>query len=864
MVPDLDAIWREYAGSAAARRPDFRFDPDFYAARYGDAARLTDPAERAAHFAGTGRAEGRHATLYQATKAEAEDLDAAVAFLAREPRIKLAIDARQPDAAELLFELMALGDPLDKTVADFSVLHYRTISPDLHGSDLNLFLHYVKFGYHEGRPVLAVLRRNVRQGGRAFDPARRTVIVATHEFSATGAPIVALDLAVRAADTFNVVVLGLRLKSGELIERFVDTSVMTVISENPDRELQYLEPGTPLDTAAFAVLNSIECFPFIKVLVARQIPFASYVHEFTEYSLPAYKSVITTLYAERVLFSSETVQKSWTGVLADAAFDVERDSAIIPQAALIQGAVPADDYHAARATLSRLIGREVGDARVVYGAGHVHWRKGTDIFVMAAKQGRRTNPDTIFVWIGDGLDHEDFHIGVWVEKHLQDARVNTPDGNLFYLPAGPYYADVCRAADILFLTSRLDPLPNVVFDAAKYGCATVLFEGASGFDDERYRAVPTLWRVPFGDLAAAAETIAAIPAKSEMDGAFAVRPAGEGAVAEAAPPSEPLPVFDQILAGLEPRPAAPVPEGDYDVGILFGPGDAPERRARERRTLWRHGRRAIWPSREAAERAIEASDNWVHRTLRIAPYRDAPPERLPAYSIHVHAHYTDGFAADLTRYAAYRHAARVLATTDTEAKADTLAEAGEAAGIPIEVRLVPNRGRDILPFLSLFTGEEDENALWCHVHQKKSLGLGPTSPGEVWRTFLMTILLGGPERISSALAMVRQPHVGLAGAFDPYIVGWTGSRRLLAPLQARLDRPLPEHPLLFPIGNMFWAKAGVVNAMRRLFGDDYPWPNEPIAGDGTVFHLIERLWPMAAALSGRDSVFLDKADARRV
>nr|ADI18727.1 lipopolysaccharide biosynthesis protein [uncultured Rhizobiales bacterium HF4000_32B18] len=881
--PDLTALWREFAAldrhGRLARRPDFRFDPDFYGGRNPDIAGEKDPAARARHYADVGAAKGRHPTLYHETRAEAQGVDRAVAFLVREPRLKAAVEAKVPGAAELAFELMALGDPVDKAVADFSVHHYRTVSSDLPAaSDIALFLHYMKAGYREGRPVLATLRRNVHPGARAFDPARRTVIVATHEFSATGAPLVALDLATGAAERCNVVVMGLRAKSGALIARFAEVAVSVIVTERPFEEWPFFDP-CPLDAADVAILNSVECFPFVKALVARRIPFVSYVHEFTNYTLPAYKAVVTALYAERVLFSSETVRRSWAGVLADADFDVAADSAIVPQAELIPGAVPAADYRAARTRLSALLGTEVGDRRVVYGAGEVHWRKGTDIFAMLAAQGRRTDPDTLFVWIGDGLDHEDFHIGVWVEKHLSDGAVNDPAGNLFHLPAGPYYRDVCRAADVLFLASRLDPLPNVVFDAVALGCAVVLFEGASGFDDARYRGEPAMWRVPFGDLAAAGEAVARSPAKTLRDGAFAVRPEAaarcEAAASTAAAPGVP----DLFARVVEPSPPAAAEEdegaaaGDYDVGILYGPGDPPALRARERRAIWRHGRRAIWPSRAAAERAVAASDNWVHRTLRLAPYGETDAEDdPPPYSVHVHAHYTDGFAEDLAGFAAWRHAARVVATTDTEAKAAEIAAAGRNGGVAIETRVVANRGRDVLPFLELFDGSEDDNALWCHVHLKKSVGLGPTSPGAVWRAFLMRILLGGPERLSTALALIRAPEAGLVGAFDPYVMGWTGSRRLLAPLQARLDgweadggrRPLPDHPLLFPVGDMFWVKAGVVNAMRRLFGADYPWPGEPLPGDGTVYHLIERLWPTAAALAGRDSVFVDKPDERRV
>jgi hypothetical protein len=68
-------------------------------------------------------------------------------------------------------------------------------------------------------------------------------------------------------------------------------------------------------------------------------------------------------------------------------------------------------------------------------------------------------------------------------------------------------------------------------------------------------------------------------------------------------------------------------------------------------------------------------------------------------------------------------------------------------------------------------------------------------------------------------------------------------------------QPLPAQPLLFPVGNMFFCRARVATAMLDLFGPDYPWPEEPIAMDGTEYHLIERLWPAVAAKLGLESRF---------
>ena len=206
----------------------------------------------------------------------------------------------------------------------------------------------------------------------------------------------------------------------------------------------------------------------------------------------------------------------------------------------------------------------------------------------------------------------------------------------------------------------------------------------------------------------------------------------------------------------------------------------------------------------------------------------------------------------------------MVVTTDTTTKAGQIERFGADAGVSVEVRLVGNRGRDILPFIELFDeGEHDPDDLWCHIHLKRSLALGPNSPGELWRTFLMRILLGDGEYLSNGIALAAQKHVGLVTAFDPHVIGWTGSFRLFEKLERLLPGEIPPHPILFPIGNMFWTKARVIASMRTIFPPDYPWPSEPIANDGTEFHLMERLWPAAAAMEDLDTVYLEKADQRR-
>ena len=868
-----DRLWRDLGG--AAHRPDFRFDETFYGGLYPDT--ISPDSDPYLHYLAHGRREGRVANRYGLAvyNVDPSGIHEELARLVLDPELRAAIREGRPGAAELAFELISLGDPIDRTVSNFSQSHYLRASPDLRSFPAGPLVHYLKHGRKEGRRTLGVLRRNVREGGRAFDPDRPTCLVASHEFSKTGAPVVALEIAREAARTHNVVVMALR--DGELVDRFLPECCALAVTANPFDDWDFLGLDEILGAVDFAILNSVETFPFVKPLVARGIPVAAYVHEYTDYTLPAYKAVLMALYVDRLVFSAEAVRDSWTGLLCDIGFDTARDSGLIAQDSL--EFVPVDPERRARgrARLSEILGVDCSERRIVYGAGHMQMRKGSDLFVMTAQQVAARDRDTLFVWIGDGANHEDIVFGIWLDKHLREAGADTPGGTLFTIPAGPYYHDVCAAADILFLPSRLDPLPNVVFDAARFGASTVVFRGATGFDDALYDDLPFLRRVPYGDLGAAADALLEMPLKGTE--AYAALSAGTSGTSGQDRPN----VFASIRGMLRETPggapgASSPPDGPplapTEVSVLYRPRDyleaveagGPDPRLGERAVLDRTGRQAIWPDPETAARALRHEGGWMHARSRIVRGRDVPPGDGPAdppYAIHVHAHYLDGLPEDMERLLAYRRAARIVVTTDTDAKAGRIERMGRAAGLStVEARVLPNQGRDILPFLRVVAAEGgDDGTIWAHVHQKKSIA--STEGGDEWRAFLLRILMGDGRHLSSALGEIAAPGTGLVAPFDPYVMGWTASRRLIPEIEHRLGRTLPPRPLLFPVGNMFWTRAGVARRMLDLFGADYHWPNEPLPNDGTIYHMIERLWPAAAASMELDSVFLDRPGTRR-
>lgn len=859
----LQKLWVKLGG--AKYRKDFMFDGNFYLGFYEDiSASKADPLW---HYANYGKQEGRLPNRYRLAIAKSSGkLPVKISNLAIDSDLRKALDEGVPGSEELAFELISLGDPIDRNISNFSSRHYLNSYKDIDGSKVNPFWHYVFHGAQECRITLGKIRENVQRGDLPYNPDRPTCLICTHEFSRSGAPAVALDIARDASKTHNVIVMGLR--GGRIMDAFLDVSCSVAVVPSPIKDWDYLGIEG-LEKIEFAILNSVETAPFINPLVANGIPFVSYIHEFSDYILPTHKAIFASLYADAVLFSSDVVQSSWQGLLSDVNFDTSRHSGVVAQANMTFLPSRRESCVAARARLSDIVGVDCGTRRIVYGAGHMQIRKGTDLFILLAQQVRKTDPNTLFIWIGDGANHEDMAFGVWLDKHMREAAANTTDGNLFFIPSGPHYNDVCAAADVLFLPSRLDPLPNVVFDAARNGCTTVLFREATGFDDPSYDNLPHLQRVDYGDLFAARKAIAKAPRKLSWRRQLKSRGPGSS------PAVETVPLFETLQGRILPRDrdaAAPsTAHSANNVSILFrddSPDSTATARRHERALLARFGRRAIWPSIEAARETLKSEGGWMHTHTQIEQHSDIPMNdprvsQLPPLHVHIHAHYLDDLEEDFSSHAVYRHAAKIVATTDTDVKATQIEKIGAACGIEIDTRVVPNQGRDILPFLHIVAKEDcDDDAIWCHVHQKKSIS--STSGGDAWRSFLMRILLGDEASLASAVARIAEPGTGLVTAFDPYIVGWVGSRRLLPDAERRLGRPLPSAPLLFPVGNMFWTRAGVARGMFDLFSPTYAWPNEPLPNDGTVYHLIERLWPAVASGMEMKSIFVDRPGTKRV
>ncbi len=113
-------------------------------------------------------------------------------------------------------------------------------------------------------------------------------------------------------------------------------------------------------------------------------------------------------------------------------------------------------------------------APLVGAVGTFDWRKGIDIFVQLARQ---SEPDTHFVWVG-GHEHQ-------VEYHMisEDLRRLGLSDRVHLIPHSDRPFDFISAFDVFVLTSREEPYPLVVLEAALLARPIVCFAQSGGAPD---------------------------------------------------------------------------------------------------------------------------------------------------------------------------------------------------------------------------------------------------------------------------------------------------------------------------------------------------------------------------------------------
>jgi glycosyltransferase involved in cell wall biosynthesis len=800
---------------------------------------------------------------------------------------------RLPDEMDAALHYVVVGERMGwRPSSSFDPSYYLDRYPDVAEAGISPLWHFETAGKREGRRPVSVADH------LEFPPTslgtKPRVILICHDASRSGAPVLGWNIAKGLADRYQII--SVIMHGGPLESSFSEVSAafvgpMTWEDWHPADMQRVAERLVLAYKPIYVIANSVETHILTPPLVALGVPAVALVHEFAAYTRPVTRMRDTFDWATHVVFPAKVVAESAFRAFPDVR--TRNDIHMIAQGkSLLPGTGGGDQRHLESVPRLRLPGDE--DAFVMLGAGSVEIRKGVDLFISAAAIAQRLRPDVKFrfVWIGHGFDAEkDTAYSVYLAEQI--VQSNLVDSLVILQPVKNLDA-IYAQADAFFMSSRLDPQPNVGIDAITRGIPTICFEGASGTaevlgadDATRHLVVPHLdchlAARALCELADSRDHLDALRAdiarvgresfnmrhyvdqidRFGKDASARLNNADIRLLAEKnivdptmlLPPNSPavLPWEAERLAILRLQMWA-TPEGSLKHPLFRRPcaGFHPQIYAQAN-------------SEAIIERRRSALVHWVENGCPSGPWTRSvfgPLKSIPAMTgtslsrvaLHGHFYYPE-LAADLyRRLSRNRTIPALYLSTDSEAKAIVLRQTFLGYKGRLEIRTFPNRGRDLAPFLTgfreeLFDGNYD---IVGHIHGKKSADLD-ASMGEAWRSFLWENLIGGAHAMVDVAvkAFESDPKLGLLHAEDPHLVAWSDNRSIATNLAMRMNLSLPLQDFFdFPLGTMFWSRPV---SLRPMLGLDLKWddfPCEPLPYDGTLLHALERLFPFVTNEAG--------------
>ncbi|TPJ30641.1 glycosyltransferase family 4 protein [Mesorhizobium sp. B2-8-3] len=377
---------------------------------------------------------------------------------------------------DLITHYVSVGEKLGlRPSKKFDPSFYGSRYPDVASSGRNLLSHFVTHGVQEGR-LGRPQTEEFETAEVALDQTKRTILLLVHELSRTGAPILGWNIGRYLKKNFEYNIVVVSLSSGDLADKFTDEFDIVIsfdgISHNDEAQFQSIaKSALSRFRPDYILANSIITFPLANEFFKLGVPVIGLVHEFATFAIHMREIAKTMQNLSELVFPAEVVRRS--------SFEKFPSLKMRPSHIIAQGRseVP-HTKHAPKRGVSALAEFRSGADFVVIGVGTLEWRKGVDLFVSAAATAKRKAPKIKlrFVWIGS-VHGSGYELKEFLNEQVARSGVTEI---VEFLEAVPDLDWAYASADAFFLSSRLDPLPNVSIEAVSRGLPLVCFENGSG------------------------------------------------------------------------------------------------------------------------------------------------------------------------------------------------------------------------------------------------------------------------------------------------------------------------------------------------------------------------------------------------
>ena len=215
--------------------------------------------------------------------------------------------------------------------------------------------------------------------------------------------------------------------------------------------------------------NTVSSVGLLSVLASLQLPLSVYVHEL-RFSISNYTTAEDRAFMAKSIDRFYAVSESVKTVLREDLGIRESKIAILP---------PIVELKEGKEGRNKSIRDSLGipsDSPIVFGCGLAEWRKGPDVFLDVAKALIVKMPKVHFIWLG--LLDNAYSKELFASKEVWD------EGQQVHLlpvcsDSRPYF----ESMDVFFLSSREDPFPLVMLEAAHAGKPIVGVRASGGVND---------------------------------------------------------------------------------------------------------------------------------------------------------------------------------------------------------------------------------------------------------------------------------------------------------------------------------------------------------------------------------------------
>lgn len=179
----------------------------------------------------------------------------------------------------------------------------------------------------------------------------------------------------------------------------------------------------------------------------------------------------------------------------------------------------------------------------------------------------------------------------------------------------------------------------------------------------------------------------------------------------------------------------------------------------------------------------------------------------------------------------------------------------------LEIFTYKNKGRDVVPFLIQMQYRALKYEYLLHIHTKKTLQSKKKNWGNIWRKYLFDSLIGNKNTVENILRIFNTDKS--IGMFFPDITSVNGgnnvyiwgknryiSQKMLNSLNLKIEIENSNSEIIFPAGNMFWARTEAIYQFFDGRIDENMFPDENGQRDYTEMHAVERLWSVVCVYNG--------------